>query len=75
MGNGSDAPGTLLSEVCDEVRQRFLDADVIISKGQGNYETLSDAPGNIYFLFKVKCVAVEHGTGVEEGSYVLMGRQ
>ncbi len=59
IDNGNDGIGTLL-EACSE---RFLDAyrsaDLIISKGQANYETL-DADGRpaIFFLFKVKCPVV-----------------
>jgi len=71
VGNGSDAPGTVLEEVCPEVRQAFGDADLIVSKGQGNFETLNEQPGNIYFLFKVKCAVVARMTGAEKGSYML----
>jgi damage-control phosphatase, subfamily I len=70
-GNGSDAPGTVLGEVCPEVREDFARADVILSKGQGNFETLDDAPGNLYFLFKVKCKVAARMTRTEEGSYLL----
>ena len=71
MGNGSDAPGTLLSEVSHEVREHFKKADMIISKGQGNYETLNEAPGNIYFLLKVKCPVVARETAAKQGTYLL----
>ena len=60
IDNGSDAPGTILSYCSPEFRRRFSDADLIIAKGQGNFETLSDEPANIYFLFKVKCPLVSH---------------
>lgn len=71
MENGSDAPGTILSEVSTEVRDHFEKADMIISKGQGNYETLSETPGNIYFLLKVKCPVVARETGAVQGTYLL----
>jgi len=71
VGNASDAPGTVLAEVCPEVREAFHSADVIISKGQGNFETLNEEPGNIYFLFKVKCAVVAGMTGAEQGAYML----
>lgn len=48
--NGSDAPGTILEDCGLEFRRRFEAADIVISKGQGNYETLSDVEKNI-FLF------------------------
>ncbi|MFO7937536.1 MAG: ARMT1-like domain-containing protein [Kiritimatiellia bacterium] len=72
IDNGSDAPGTVLSECSDEFRRIFDEADVIISKGQGNYETLSDVDANIFFLFKVKCKLVAEQSGMEIGSQVLM---
>lgn len=73
IDNGNDAPGTVLAEVRPEVRRLFDAADVIVAKGQGNYETLSDAPGNIYFLFQVKCPVIAHAAGAEIGNYMLKG--
>lgn len=58
IDNGSDAPGTILHDCSQEFGSRFFNADLIIAKGQGNYETLNEAPGNIFFLFKVKCPLV-----------------
>ncbi|PAX52967.1 damage-control phosphatase ARMT1 family protein [Brunnivagina elsteri] len=58
IDNGSDAPGTILNDCRQEFRRRFADADLIIAKGQGNFETLSNEPGNIFFLFKVKCAVI-----------------
>jgi hypothetical protein len=61
IDNGSDAPGTILDDCSQEFRHRFAEADLIIAKGQGNFESLSDQPGNLFFLFKVKCsVAANH---------------
>ncbi len=55
IDNGSDAPGTILSDCSQEFHHHFAKSDLIIAKGQGNFETLSDVPGNLFFLFKVKC--------------------
>ncbi len=71
VDNGSDAPATVLSEVKPEVREKIEQADLVIAKGQGNYETLSTVPLNIYFLFKVKCPVIGRDAGVEVGRYVL----
>ena len=61
IDNGSDAPGTLLGGCSPRFRRIFSEADLIIAKGQGNYETLSDADADIFFLFKVKCPLIaEH---------------
>jgi hypothetical protein len=58
IDNGSDAPGTILSDCSREFQHRYTDADLIIAKGQGNFETLNTEPGNLFFLFKVKCPLV-----------------
>lgn len=61
IDNGSDAPGTILDDCSPAFRRRFAEADLIIAKGQGNFESLSHQRGNIFFLFKIKCEMVaEH---------------
>jgi hypothetical protein len=67
IDNGSDAPGTILSECSESFRRRFAAADLIIAKGQGNFETLSDAQARIVFLLKVKCPVISHHTGCPLG--------
>lgn len=58
IGNGSDAPGTVLEDCTASFREHFERADLIISKGQGNYETLCKVAAPIFFLFTVKCPLV-----------------
>ncbi len=72
IDNGSGAPATVLSECSSEFRQVFEEADVIIAKGQGNYESLSLSNANIYFLFRVKCDLVAEHSGFPVGSLVLL---
>lgn len=67
IDNGLDAPGTILEECSEEFQRRFAAADLVIAKGQGNFETLSDAPGRIVFLLKVKCPVISHHTGCPLG--------
>ena len=55
IDNGDNSPGTDLSRCRPEVQQAFAEADLILAKGQGNYETLSDENANIVFLLKAKC--------------------
>lgn len=69
--NGSDAPGTLLHDCSDGFRQRFESADLIIAKGQGNFETLSNEKRNIFFLFKAKCKVIAAHVGLPVGTHVL----
>jgi uncharacterized protein with ATP-grasp and redox domains len=55
LGNGDNIPGTLLSRISDEVRELLESADVVVSKGMGNYETLQGCGLNIYFMLLAKC--------------------
>ncbi len=55
IGNGNAAPGTVLNRLSQEAKQVLLDADVVISKGQGNFESLYGEGVNPYFLFLCKC--------------------
>jgi uncharacterized protein with ATP-grasp and redox domains len=71
IDNGSSAPGTILEDCSDSFRRRFESADVVIAKGQGNYETLNDAGREIYFLFKVKCGVVARDLACDVGRMVV----
>jgi uncharacterized protein with ATP-grasp and redox domains len=71
IDNGSDAPGTILSDCSEDFQRRFQEASLIISKGQGNFETLSSEPANMFFLLKVKCPAIARCLGLPLGSHVL----
>ncbi len=71
ISNGSDAPGTILGDCNASFREHFYKADLIISKGQGNFETLSEEGGNIFFLFKAKCPVIASHAGVPLGAQVL----
>ncbi|WFD08926.1 damage-control phosphatase ARMT1 family protein [Tepidibacter hydrothermalis] len=55
ISNGTDLPGTDLLEVCDEFKEIFKKSDIIISKGQGNFESLPGCKQNVYYLFLCKC--------------------
>ncbi|MBN2547748.1 MAG: DUF89 family protein [Anaerolineales bacterium] len=72
VGNGSDAPGTLLDDCSLDFRRRFAEADLIIAKGQGNFESLSNQSGNLFFLFKVKCAMIANQIKQPTGTQVLI---
>jgi len=72
IDNGSDAPGTLLDDCAPGFCRVFDQADVILAKGQGNYESLSDATATIFFLFKVKCPLVAAHSDLPEGAHALL---
>ncbi len=53
--NGTDIPGTDIKEINQETRKSLFSSDLIISKGQGNFETLYGTDANIYYIFLCKC--------------------
>lgn len=58
IGNGTACPGTPLAECSAEFIRHFQEADLVISKGQGNFETLSEIDRQIFFFLTVKCPVV-----------------
>lgn len=65
IGNGTEIAGTQLNEVSEEARLTIASADIIISKGQGNFETLHGCGKNIYYMFLCKCDWFVHRFGLE----------
>ena len=55
LGNGSDVGGTWFHGISTHARELLQGADVILAKGQGNYETMHGCGLNIYYLFLCKC--------------------
>lgn len=72
MDNGTNIAGTVLEECSEEFRKTFSAADLIISKGQGNFETLNEASSDIFFLFCVKCQVIQTIVGQPVGTQVLI---
>ena len=54
-GNGSDIAGTCIEELSEEARKIIYDSDVILAKGQGNFETMQMCGLNVYYIFMCKC--------------------
>lgn len=71
VDNGSDAVGTILEWASQEFRQRYGEASFIISKGQGNFETLYDPEKTIFYLFQSKCEVISKELGLSLGSMIL----
>ena len=71
ISNGSDAPATILSQCSTELQQLYHSADILIAKGQGNYEALEGEAGNIFFMLRAKCSLVAKLLGVSVGDCVL----
>lgn len=55
LGNGTNIAGTCIERLSAKARELVDNADIIISKGQGNFETLYDCNRNVYYLFLCKC--------------------
>jgi len=71
ISSGSSAP-SIIPELCSrEFMEYFKKAEMIISKGQGNYEGLSDSDKPIFFLLKAKCQVLAGDLGVDKGDIVL----
>lgn len=68
---GADCPGVVLEYCSPEFIRLFNDAEMIISKGQGNYGALSDEPNPIFFLLIAKCPVIAQHIGCNIGDYVL----
>lgn len=71
ISNGLDAPGTILEDCSPEFQARFHAADLIVAKGQANYETLSHVEKPIFFILKAKCPVVACHLGVPLGGLVV----
>ena len=71
IDNGSDAPGTLLETCSESFRRRFEQADLIIAKGQGNFESLSDSGTKVFFLLRPKCAVLARHLKCPIGSQVV----
>jgi len=73
ISSGSTAPGTILSLCNSAFIKKFNQADLVISKGQGNYEGLSEVSRPVFFLLKSKCKVIARDLGVNENDIVLKG--
>ncbi|MGB9835504.1 MAG: damage-control phosphatase ARMT1 family protein [Candidatus Saccharicenans sp.] len=71
VSSGCQAPGTVLSGCHPDFLKLLGEADLILAKGQGNFECLEQEIGPFYFLLKAKCEVVARYLGVEPGSLVL----
>ncbi len=72
IDNGSNYPGTVLNDCSEEFKKIFNESDLIISKGQGNYETLSENKQNIFFLLRIKCEIVARDLNKNIGDFVVL---
>jgi uncharacterized protein with ATP-grasp and redox domains len=71
VSTGSDAPGTVLRLCSAEFHRRYNEAQMIVAKGQANYETLSGEGERLFFLLQTKCRVIAEDVGAPQGSIVL----
>jgi uncharacterized protein with ATP-grasp and redox domains len=71
ISNGYDAPGTVLDSCSEEFLKHYQISDLILSKGQGNYELLSAEDRPIFFLLQVKCPVIAENINCHIGEIVL----
>jgi len=72
---GCDRVGVNWDLSSKEFKDTFESADIILCKGQGNFETLDESPGEIFFLLKIKCPEVAYRLGAPEGSTIFKRSQ
>jgi len=73
MSSGTDGPGTILGRCSSGFKKVYNNSKFIISKGQGNYEVLSNERRPIFFLLKAKCHVIADDIGINKGDIVLKG--
>ena len=75
LSSGTDAPGTILKTCSSKFKELYNNSKFIISKGQGNYEALSNERRPIFFLLKTKCHVIANDIGINEGDIILKGTE
>jgi len=65
-------PGFCIKEANEYSKELFYDADLVISKGMGNFECLSDIDREVFFLFKVKCEVVAKAVNAKLNDYMFI---
>lgn len=71
VSSGIPTPGLVLRFASEDFLSLYKTFDLIISKGQGNFECLSGSDGPIFFLFITKCPVIMREAGSEMRQIVL----
>ena len=71
IDSGCKSPGVILNQSTPEFLELFNTSDLVISKGQGNFEGLSDCNSQVFFLLKAKCPIISNHLDAAEGSIIL----
>ncbi|MBN1408698.1 MAG: DUF89 family protein [Calditrichaceae bacterium] len=71
ISSGAYTPAIILKLCTDDFIEKFNEADLVISKGQGNYEGLSEVDRPVFFLLKAKCELIARELKISKGAIVL----
>ncbi len=71
IDSGCKSPGIILNQSTPEFLELFNTSGFVISKGQGNFEGLSDCNRQVFFLLKTKCPIISNHLGIEDNSIIL----
>ncbi len=67
--------GIFLDDISPELQKKMKEVDLVISKGMGNFETISEfedkLKGRLVYLLRAKCAPVARSLGVEKGDLVM----
>ena len=75
IDTGLKMPGLLPKLSSREFLKEYSECDMVISKGQGNFETLEGEDKNIYFLFQAKCPVIANYLGLPINQFVFYNRE
>lgn len=70
IDSGCSAPGMLIEQASQPFIKAFAEADIVIAKGQGNYEGLSETDRRVFYLLKAKCSVIAREFGAPQGSLI-----
>lgn len=72
ISNGDNSLGTVLHRTSEAFQEIYRKADIIIAKGQANYECLSEETANVFFLLMTKCRVIADDIGIPEMKMICM---
>ena len=75
INSGMEIPGTVVERATEEFRRLFYGSDIVVSKGQGNFEGLEEETRSVYFLLTVKCDVVAEHLKTAVGTLVFMKKR
>ena len=73
VSTGYGGAGVLINKCSDDFKKLFFKSDIVVAKGQGNFETLyGEKKNNLFFAFKIKCNHVANITKIPKGENVFI---